>query len=127
MLTDWRKGLDAVAVRAGWKAGEVRSKQFRHTYITARLQTLDRGEPVSTWTVAKEVGHRSTDMIEETYGHLGQVRHRSEVVEYRVEQHEAKLGPSDSTERCLPYGRQTRSVVSDAGERVSCCGTSPGL
>ncbi|HEV2751649.1 MAG TPA: tyrosine-type recombinase/integrase [Gemmatimonadales bacterium] len=92
MVTDWRKGLDAVAVRAGWKVGEVRSKQFRHTYITARLQTLDHGEPVSTWTVAKEVGHRSTDMIEETYGHLGQVRHRSEVVEYRVEQHSAKLG-----------------------------------
>src|SRR6266852_2349945 len=29
---------------------------------------------------------------EEVYSHLGQVRHRSEVVEYRVEQHAAKLG-----------------------------------
>ena len=27
-----------------------------------------------------------------SYGHLGQVRHRSEPVEYRVEQHAAKLG-----------------------------------
>lgn len=26
------------------------------------------------------------------YGHLGQVRHRAEAVEYRVEQHAAKLG-----------------------------------
>ena len=92
MLMDWRKALDLVAARAGWEPGEIRSKQFRHTYITARLQTLDRGAPVSTWTVAKEVGHSSTKMIEDTYGHLGLVRHRSEVVEYRVEQHAAILG-----------------------------------
>ena len=30
-------------------------------------------------------------MIEKTYGHLGQARHRAEVVEYRVEQHAATL------------------------------------
>jgi integrase len=29
MLTDFRKLLDAVAVRAGWKPGEIRSKMFR--------------------------------------------------------------------------------------------------
>ena len=68
MLTDFRKLLDAVADAAGWKPGEIRSKMFRHGYITARLQTLDRGAPVSPWTVAREVGHSSTDMIEEVYG-----------------------------------------------------------
>jgi hypothetical protein len=31
-------------------------------------------------------------MVRRVYGHLGQVRHRAEVVEYRVEQHVAKLG-----------------------------------
>ena len=31
MLTDFRKMLDAVAVRAGWRSGEIRSKMFRHT------------------------------------------------------------------------------------------------
>jgi hypothetical protein len=30
-------------------------------------------------------------MVRKVYGHLGQVRHRAEVVEYRVEQHRAKL------------------------------------
>jgi len=123
MLTDFRKLLDAVAERASWKEGEIRSKQFRHTYITARLQTLDRGAPVSTWTVAREVGHSSTDMIEEVYGHLGQVRHRSEVVEYRAEQHAAMLGDRLTAVR-LPYERQTEGgqptakslrVVSSAG------------
>src|SRR2546425_830589 len=56
MLTDFRKLLDAVAVRAGWKAGEIRSKMFRHTYCAARLQTVDQGAPVSTYTVAREMG-----------------------------------------------------------------------
>jgi hypothetical protein len=31
-------------------------------------------------------------MIEKMYEHLGEVRRRAEVVEYRVEQHSAKLG-----------------------------------
>ena len=31
-------------------------------------------------------------MVRRVYGHLGQVRHRADVVEYRVEQHVAKLG-----------------------------------
>jgi integrase len=91
MLMDWRKVLDLVAARGGWQPGEIRPKMFRHTYITARLQALDRGAPVSTWTVAREVGHSSTKMIEATYGQLGEVRHRAEAVEYRVEQHLAKL------------------------------------
>jgi integrase len=91
MVTDFRKALDAVAERAGWKEGEIRSKMLRHTYCTARLQTLDNGAPVSTWVVAKEMGHTSSALIDEVYGHLGEVRHRSDVMEYRVEQHEKKL------------------------------------
>ncbi len=31
-------------------------------------------------------------MVRRVYGHLGQVRHRAEAVEYRVEQHLTKLG-----------------------------------
>jgi len=92
MVTDFHKLLDAVAVRAGWKPGEIRSKMFRHTYCAARLQTLDQGAPVSVYTVAKELGHGGETMVRRVYGHLGQVRHRSEFVEYRVEQHAAKLG-----------------------------------
>jgi integrase len=92
MVTDFHKLLDAVAARASWKAGEIRSKMFRHTYCAARLQTLDQGAPVSVYTVAKELGHGGETMVRRVYGHLGDVRHRSEAVEYRVEQHTAKLG-----------------------------------
>src|SRR5712692_5703044 len=43
MVTDFRRQLDAVAARAGWKAGEIRGRMFRHSYCAARLQTLDHG------------------------------------------------------------------------------------
>jgi len=117
-LTDWRKLLGGLALRAGWKAGEILSKQFRHTYTTPRLQSLDRGAPVSAWTVAREVGHSSTDMIEETSGHLGVVRHRSDVVEFRAEQHRAILGDRLTLVRqTLPESesRKWLRVVSSAG------------
>jgi len=54
----------------------------------------DAEAPVSTYTVAREMGHGGEAMMRRVYGHLGQVRHRSEAVEYRVEQRAAKLvGP----------------------------------
>jgi integrase len=89
MVSDFRKPFDVIAARAGWKPGEITPKQFRHTYTAARLQTLDQGAPVSVYTMAKELGHGGESMVRRVYGHLGTVRHRSEVVEYRVEQHEA--------------------------------------
>jgi integrase len=92
MITDWRKSLDTIAERAGWKPGEIRSKMFRHTYCAARLQTTDRGAPVSVYTVSQEMGHGGEQMTRRVYAHLGQQRHRSEVVEYRVDQHEVTLG-----------------------------------
>lgn len=83
MLGDIRGALDAVAETAGWKPGEIRSKMFRHSYCAARLQTLDRGAPVSIYTVARELGHGGESLVKKVYGHLGDVRHRAEVVEYR--------------------------------------------
>jgi len=103
MLTDVRKLLDRVTERAGTlyvmdqgrrrkaEPGDIRTKVFRHTYVTTRLQTTDHGQPVAVWTVAREVGHSATDMIERVYGHLGQIRHRAAVVEYRVHQHRRVL------------------------------------
>jgi integrase len=91
-LVDVRKLLDRVAVRAGLGRGELRTKAFRHTYCAARLQMLDQGAPVSTYTVARELGHESEAMVRRVYAHLGEIRHRSEVVEFRVGQHLERLG-----------------------------------
>jgi integrase len=74
------------------KRGTVRTKALRHSYCAARLQTLDGGAPVSIYTVSRELGHTSPAMVQRVYAHLGAIRHRSEVVEYRVEQHAGTLG-----------------------------------
>lgn len=86
MIHDARGSLDAVFERAGLarpagKAWHV----FRHTYTAMRLQTLDAGAPVSLFTVARELGHGSVALIEQTYGHLLKQRtgQRLERVEYR--------------------------------------------
>jgi len=87
MIHNFSKALDAIAQTAGWKEGEIRSKMFRHTYCAARLQTLDHGEAVSSYTVGRELGHGANKLVDQIYGHLGQVRHRADVVEYRIENH----------------------------------------
>ena len=62
------------------------------TPTATRLQTLDHGAPVSLYKVSRELGHSSTAMVQSVYAHLGDVRHRSEQVEFRIEQHAEKLG-----------------------------------
>lgn len=52
---------------------------------------MDRGTPVSIFTVSRELGHGSEAPVKRIYGHLGTVRHRAKVVEYRVEQHRSVL------------------------------------
>ena len=86
MITDIRRPLDRAMAAIGYAAGEVRAKAFRHTFCSARLQTLDGGQPVSPFTVAVEMGHGGIAMVKNVYGHLGTIRHRSEFVEYRIEQ-----------------------------------------
>jgi hypothetical protein len=68
------------------------------------LQTLDRGAPVARWTVEKELGHGSGKMLEAVYGRLGEMRHRSDVVEYRLDQH---------------FERRGGRIFTKAGEEVS--------
>lgn len=104
MVTDWRKVLDAVVARGGElyvivdghrrraEPGDIRSKCFRHTYCATRLQTVDSGKPVAVYTVSRELGHSSTGMVEAVYSHLGDVRHRSDVVEFRCEGFATILG-----------------------------------
>lgn len=85
-IRDMRKTLDAVGKLAGFEEGRIRTKIFRHTYASVRLQTLDAGQPVAPFTVARELGHSGTDMIMRRYGHLLGTRVRSEVVEYRADE-----------------------------------------
>ena len=93
MIRDVRKALAHIASRAGFPEEHVRLHMLRHTYTAARIQTLDRGQPVALYTVARELGHRSPNMIEDRYGHLHDRTELGgkEVVEFRVEEHQEKL------------------------------------
>ena len=51
-ITDIRGIVDRVARRAGLAEGQYRSRAFRITYCTARLQTLDHGAPIAQKTVS---------------------------------------------------------------------------
>lgn len=82
MLRDLRGSLEAAVKRAGIEK-HVTLHTLRHTYAAARMQTLDHDAPVSPYTVMRELGHGSIALIEKTYGHLMNTRHRSAVVEYK--------------------------------------------
>ena len=82
MLNDVRWQLDKILKRAQITK-PVSHHTFRHSFAAMRLQTMDHGQPVSPYTVMRELGHSSIGLIEKTYGHLLNVRRRAEVVEYR--------------------------------------------
>ncbi len=89
-LTDFRKLLKHVVALADppirTRLGRgITPKIFRHTYCTARLETLDRGAPVSMARVGKELGHDGDAMVKRVYRHLGEMRY-SKTLEYRVAQ-----------------------------------------
>jgi integrase len=112
LLQETCRLLDRIAKRVGWKAGEIRHRLFRHTYCAARLQTIDHGAPVSLYTVSRELGHGSEEMVRRVYAHLGTVRHRSEVVEFWVKQHFERLG-----DQLVRLGFDITSVItSGAGQ-----------
>jgi len=83
MLDNVDRSLDKIGNRA--RIERPRLNTFRHSYISARVQTLDGGQPVALFTVAHEVGHANTRLIEERYGHLVHVAKRSDSVDFRLD------------------------------------------
>jgi len=90
MLTDLRPVWRQLGAAIEWKAKHpldpprLSAKALRNAYAAQRLQTLDRGEPIAVYTVARELGHASTEMLERIYAHVGVERRRSKVVEFRI-------------------------------------------
>jgi integrase len=117
MVNDVRKLLDALAVRCGWQPGEIRTRAFRHTYCAARLQTVDRGAPVSLYTVARELGHGGLTMVQRVYSHLGDIRQRSEVVEFAVDGFANMLGERLVAVRAHGRTAPQCQAITPAGER----------
>jgi integrase len=107
LIRDLRKSLDAVGALCGMEPAEVRTRAFRHTYCSARLQTVQRilrpgmdsahedawdYVEVSRFQVQKEMGHGGAQLVDRIYGHAQRLPYRSDAVEYSVEKHRAELG-----------------------------------
>ena len=79
---------------SGLEAGRDSSPHLPpHLHRSATPKCLHHGAPISVYTVSRELGHGSEDMVPRVYSHLGMFRHRSEVV--RVpgwSQHFERLG-----------------------------------
>lgn len=69
MLNDVRDAMET-AVEKAKITKRVTHHTLRHSYAAVRLQTVDAGEPVALYTVARELGHSGTSQIESTYGHV---------------------------------------------------------
>ncbi len=63
----------------------IRTRMLRHSWCTARLQTLVNGSPITVFQVAKEMGHADSAQVDTRYGHLGVINYRSEHVEFDLE------------------------------------------
>jgi integrase len=84
-IGDWRKILDAIATRAGFPKGQIRTRVFRTSYITHRLACIDQGAPIDPYQVAREVGHSSLAMIMKVYGRVQRRRVRMEEFAFRTD------------------------------------------
>lgn len=91
MLSDVRGSL-STALEGAKIEKHVTLHTLRHTYAADRIQTTDRGAPVSPYTVMHELGHSSLQLIEDTYGHLNRNAHRRSVVEFREGEVVAEIG-----------------------------------
>ena len=93
-LGGWKGGVASGLVALlylGWLLTDAGAPDVapRHPALAAARRA---GALVSIYTVARELGHQSDEMVKRIYAHLGATRHRSDVVEYRVANHLEQLG-----------------------------------
>lgn len=92
LLRDFDRALDSAAALAGFPKGSMRTRPFRTTWVSARLQCTDNGKPIALYTVVCEAGHSSSDMVQRVYARLGKVRPRGEHVEFRWDEYKDQVG-----------------------------------
>lgn len=80
------KILDDANVEHSLHRIRITPRVFRVAYASVRVQTLDKGEPVSDQTVMYEMGHQSRAMLDKVYARVGRgvYRSRKPVVEFRL-------------------------------------------
>ena len=69
----------------GGREGSSGRRCFGRPTVRHGCRRSTTAPPVSVYSVGRELGHGGDALVRRVYGHLGEVRHRSEVMEYRVE------------------------------------------
>lgn len=75
------------------------SKVLRHTYVSSRLQMVERDalgnvENVDRFVLQREIGHGDEKMVNQVYGHVQAGRYRLEILDYsKVPRWEVGEGP----------------------------------
>lgn len=75
--------LELIAKRAGFEQGQIRTEVFRTSYIIHRLACTDQGSPIDPYTVAREVGYTSPDLVERVRERVQYGRPRMEELAFR--------------------------------------------
>lgn len=100
MSGDMEKSLRAAAEAADIPV-EVTTKVLRHSYVSSRLQMVERDslgnvEAVDRFNLQREIGHGDARMIDNVYGHVQSGRYRLEILDYsKVPRWEAGEAPED--------------------------------
>jgi hypothetical protein len=85
------------------------------------LALVDADQRGAVYTVSRELSHSSTGMVEAVYSHLGEVRPRGEVVEFRGEHFADILEERVRALRLGTTGGTTRSDL--RSESATACRT----
>lgn len=88
MCGDVEKAL-ATVVTAARISKHVTPKVLRHTYVSSRLQMVERDQlgnlaPVDRFLLQREIGHGDEKMINNVYGHVQAGRYRLEVLDFSL-------------------------------------------
>ena len=105
LVTDSREMLDAAAARRLEGGRDPLEGVSPHLLCRPTPNPRQRAPIGIFWLVR---GHGGDALVKGIYGHVGETRRCGEVVEYRIEQHEVKLG--ERFERLLGSGPDRHCV-----------------
>jgi integrase len=116
---DWRRMLDLIATRAGFRIGQIRTRVLRTSYITHRLACMEHGTPIDPYEVAREVGYTSPAMIKTVYERAQHCRGTMDELAFRPDaigpDLQARLQAVYSLPAELVWGISVRTSVTRGG------------
>ncbi len=130
MVTDWRKMLDAIAARAGWKGGEVRCVQLAYHLRRLFKNSADHEDSLSVWQLEPVENSQCLcgGVVECQVLNSGvhnQHVHLDDAAGARVVDPDDTLGNGSIGDACPQLGRREHDAVSPRDPRLPVRGSGP--